>query len=141
MRCATPQSDFRGRRSSFVDVATPHVIELEVREPFQIWVRFDDGVAGVVNLSDSAAVGGIFARWSDEDFWRSAHIVANAGAVAWGDGSEIDVCSLSLYLDVTGQTFENLQAEAAITGVTDLERHAIPGQRHRGGQSRRTARS
>ena len=96
---------------------SPHVVELEVCEPFQMWVRFDDGAAGVVDLSDSAAVGGIFAQWSDEGFWRSAHIVADSGAVAWGDGSEIDVCPLSLYLDVTGQTFENLQAEAATTGV------------------------
>ena len=94
-------------------VVSPHIVELEVCEPFQIWVRFDDGDAGVVDLSDSASVGGIFARWSDEGFWRSAHIVAVNGAVAWGDGSEIDVCPLSLYLDVTGQTFEDLQAEAA----------------------------
>ena len=98
-------------------MVSPHVAELEVREPFQIWVRFDDGAAGVVDLSDSASVGGIFARWSDEGFWRSAHIVAATGAVAWGDGSEIDVCPLSLYLDVTGQTFEDLQAEAATTSV------------------------
>ena len=96
---------------------SPRVIELEVCEPYQIWVRFDDGVAGVVDLSDSAALGGIFAQWSDEGFWRSAHIVAGSGAVAWGDGSEIDVCSLSLYLDVTGQTFEDMGAEAATTGV------------------------
>ena len=93
-------------------MVSPHVVELEAREPYQIWVRFEDGAAGVVDLSDSASVGGIFARWSDEGFWRSAHIVAATGAVAWGDGSEIDVCPLSLYLDVTGQTFEDLQAEA-----------------------------
>lgn len=111
------QPDFRGRRSSIRDVVTPQVVELRVCEPFQIWVRFDDGVAGIANLSDSAAVGGIFAQWSDEDFWRSAHIVADSGAVAWGDGSEVDVCPLSLYLDVTGKTFENLQAEAATTSV------------------------
>jgi len=109
--------DFSGRHSSIGVVVSPHVVELEVCEPFQIWVRFDDGAAGVVDLSDSAAVGGIFAQWSDEGFWRSAHIAADSGAVAWGDGSEIDVCPLSLYLDVTGQTFEDLQAEAATTGV------------------------
>ena len=96
---------------------SPRVIELEVCESYQIWVRFDDGAAGVVDLSDSAAVGGIFAQWSDEAFWRSAHIVADSGAVAWGDGSEIDVCPLSLYLDLTGQTFEELGAEAATTSV------------------------
>ncbi len=93
-------------------MVSPYVVELEVYEPFQIRVRFDDGAAGVVDLSDSASVGDIFARWSDERFWRSAHIVADSRAVAWGDGSEIDICPLSLYLDVTGQTFEDLQAEA-----------------------------
>ena len=96
---------------------TPHVVELDVCEPFPIWVRFDDGVTGVVDLSDSASVGGIFAQWYDEGFWNSGHIVADSGAVAWGDGSEIDVCPLSLYLDLTGQTFEDLGVEAATTGV------------------------
>ena len=98
-------------------MVSPHVTELKVCEPFGIWIRFDDGIAGVVDLSDSAAVGGIFAQWSDKGFWRSAHIVADSGAVAWGDSSEIDVCPLSLYLNVTGQAFEDLQAEAATTGV------------------------
>ena len=96
---------------------TPHVVELKVREPYRIWVRFDDGAAGEVDLSDSAALGGIFSQWSDEDYWRSAHIVTDSGAVAWGDGSEVDVCPRSLYLDVTGQTFEDLQAEAAATSA------------------------
>ena len=88
-----------------------------MREPYRIWVRFDDGAAGVVDLSDSAALGGIFSQWSDEDYWRSAHIASGSGAVAWGDDSEVDVCPLSLYLDVTGQTFEDLQAEATATSA------------------------
>ena len=93
------------------------MVELEVREPYRIWVRFDDGAAGVVDLSDSASLGGIFSQWSNQDFWRSGHIVANSGAVAWGDGSEIDVCPLSLYLDVTDQTLEDLRAETTTTGT------------------------
>ncbi|MCY3651019.1 MAG: DUF2442 domain-containing protein [Acidimicrobiaceae bacterium] len=97
-------------------MASPQVVELEVREPYRIWVRFDNGAEGVIDLSDSAALGGIFSQWSNQDFWRSAHIVADSGAVAWGDGSEIDVCPLSLYLDVTGQTFEDLRAEAPTAG-------------------------
>ena len=32
-------------------------------------------------------------------------------AVAWGDGTEVDVCPQSLYLDVTGQTFDELSSE------------------------------
>ena len=96
---------------------SPYVVELEVREPYELWVRFDDGTAGVVDLSESAAVGGIFSAWSDADYWRTAHIVSDSGAVAWGDGSEVDVCPLSLYLDTTGLNFEDLRAESAPTSV------------------------
>ncbi len=91
---------------------SPHVVELEVQEPYKLWLRFDDGIAGTVDLSDSAALGGVFAAWADQDFWRSAHIVADSGAVAWGDGTEVDVCPLSLYLDVTGQTFDEAVRDA-----------------------------
>lgn len=92
---------------------SPHVVELKVQEPYKLWLRFDDGITGIVDLSDSAALGGIFAAWSDQDFWRSAHIVAGSGAVAWGDGTEVDACPLSLYLDITGQTFDEAVREAA----------------------------
>ena len=92
---------------------SPHVVELEVQEPYKLWMRFDDGTTGTVDLSDSAALGGIFAAWSDPDFWRSAHIVADSGAVAWGDGTKVDVCPQSLYLDVTGQSFDDLSFETS----------------------------
>lgn len=92
---------------------SPHVVELKVREPYKLWLRFDDGTTGTVDLSDSAALGGIFAAWSDPGFWRSAHIVADSGAVAWGDGTEVDACPLSLYLDATGQTFDELSFETS----------------------------
>lgn len=91
---------------------SPHVVELEVQEQYKLWLRFDDGTTGTVDLSDSAALGGIFAAWTDLDFWRSAHIVADSGAVAWGDGTEVDVCPQSLYLDVTGQTFDEAVRDA-----------------------------
>ena len=62
-------------------------------------------------------MGGVLAQWSDEGFWRSAHIVADSGAVAWGDGSEIHVCPLSLYLDAIGQTFDDLQTGSTTKSV------------------------
>ena len=92
---------------------SPYVVELEVRTPYTIWVRFDNGTAGEVDLSDSADTGGIFSVWSDEACWRSAHIVPDTGAVAWGDGTEIDVCPLSLYLDLTGQSFDDFRTDAS----------------------------
>ncbi|MCY3805606.1 MAG: hypothetical protein OXG91_03810, partial [bacterium] len=37
-------------------VLSPRVVEVEAREPYKLWVRFDDGVASVVDLSDKDAV-------------------------------------------------------------------------------------
>ena len=93
---------------------SPHVVELEVLEPYKIRLRFDDDVAGVVDLSDSAVLGGVFAAWAERDFWRSAHVVEASGAVAWGDGTQVDACPLSLYLDVTGQTFDEFSSTSPV---------------------------
>ena len=96
---------------------SPYVVALEVLKPYELRVGFDDGTVGIVDLSDSAALGGVFSAWSDEDYWHTAHIVAATGAVAWGDGSEIDVCPISLYLDATGRTFDQLQTESITANV------------------------
>ena len=112
---------------------SPHVVELEVQEPYKLWLRFDDGTTGIVDLSNSAALGGMFAAWADPDFWRSAHIVADSGAVAWGDGTEIDVCPQSLYLDVTGQSFDEAVRDADESHRADdgfQERLAASKERH-----------
>ncbi len=100
---------------------SPYVVELEVRRPYSIWVRFDDGTAGEVDLSESAETGGIFSAWSDAAYWRSAHIVPDSGAVAWGDGNEVDVCPYSLYLDLTGQSFDDFRSAQAPAGIAPLE--------------------
>ena len=91
---------------------SPYVVELEVCGLHSIWVRFDDGTAGEVDLSESANTGGIFSAWSDADYWRSVHIVPDSGAVAWGGGNEVDVCPLSLYLDLTGRSFDDLRSDS-----------------------------
>ena len=101
---------------------SPHVVELEVLERYKLWLRFDDGASGIVDLSDSAALGGVFAAWTDQDFWRSAHIVADSGAVAWGDGTEVDVCPQSLYLDVTGQSFDEEFQERLTASIERYQR-------------------
>ncbi|WP_419921083.1 DUF2442 domain-containing protein [Candidatus Poriferisodalis sp.] len=92
---------------------SPYVVEVEAREPYKLWLRFDDGVSGIADLADTAAAGGIFEAWADRDCWRTAHVVRDSGAVAWGDDSNLDACPLSLYLDVTGSTFEEFQSEQA----------------------------
>ena len=68
---------------------------------YRIWLRYEDGVAGEVDLSHLADKEA-FAQWSDRQFFRSVNLRPD-GVVYWGDGEDIAMCSDSLYLELTGQ--------------------------------------
>lgn len=68
---------------------------------YRIWLHYDDGVAGEVDLSHLADQEA-FAQWSDRQFFQSVNLRPD-GVIYWGDGEEIAMCSDSLYLALTGQ--------------------------------------
>ncbi len=80
------------------------VVDVEPREGFQIWVRFDDGTSGTVEL-DELAGRGVFKTWADRRVFESVRIT-DAGAVEWP--GEVDLCADALYLRLTGKQPEDL---------------------------------
>ena len=84
--------------------AVPQPVRVEAREGYRIWLRYDDGANGEVDLSHLAGRG-VFAAWSDRAFFESVR-VTDYGAIAWGE--DIDLCPDKLYMDVTGKTVEEL---------------------------------
>jgi hypothetical protein len=79
-------------------------VEVEARKGFRIWVRFDDGTEGEVDLADLAGRG-IFKAWKDRAFFSGVH-VCPAGSVAWSD--DVELCPDSVFLRLTGQSPEDL---------------------------------
>ena len=84
--------------------STPQPVEVCALEPYRIWLRYDDGVEGEVDLSDVAG-DGVFIAWEDHSFFAGVHL-GPAGSIAWSD--DIDMCGDALYLEVTGKTPEDL---------------------------------
>jgi hypothetical protein len=68
---------------------------------FKIWIKFQDGQAGTVDLSDLAGKG-VFSKWNEPGFFDAVFIDQETHAVAWPGG--IDLCPDSLYEDVTGKS-------------------------------------
>ena len=62
-------------------------LEVEAREGLTIWLRFSDGSAGEVDLSDLAGRG-VFQAWDRGGVFESVRIAPH-GAVAWNEEIEL----------------------------------------------------
>ena len=80
------------------------VSEVKVLQKYRLELVFDDGVRGVVDLSDSVGKG-VFAIWRDPHIFEQVRI-GSFGELTWGD--QIDLCPDSLYLKATGKKPEEV---------------------------------
>ena len=67
---------------------------------FKIWVKFQDGVEGNVDLSDLVGKG-VFSKWKEPGFFESVFIDKESHTVAWPGG--IDLSPESLHAEITGK--------------------------------------
>ncbi len=86
------------------------VVEAIPQDGFRLRLRFNDGVEGVVDLSDLAGRG-VMSLWNDPEVFNSAS-VTETGAVEWPGG--VDVCGDALYLRVTGKKPEEVFPNLAV---------------------------
>lgn len=68
-------------------------------EDYRLELTFSDGTRGVVDLSDLSGRG-VFAPWTDYEFFRNVSI-GEFGELVWP--GDIDLCPDSLYLKMTGK--------------------------------------
>jgi hypothetical protein len=80
------------------------ITEVKVLQGYCLELKFDNGVCGMVDLSNLAGRG-VFALWQDRHFFEQAQI-GSSGELIWED--QIDLCPDSLYLKVTGQKPEDV---------------------------------
>jgi len=80
------------------------ISKVKVLQGYRLDLEFNDGVAGIVDLSE--AVGkGVFAVWRDPTFFEQVRI-GSSGELVWGE--QVDLCPDSLYLKVTGKKPEDI---------------------------------
>lgn len=74
------------------------VVAVKALANYKVKVRFSDGVAGVVGLSDLVRKG-VFAIWQDPKQFAQVFIDPETHTLAWPGG--IDLCPDMLYEEVS----------------------------------------
>lgn len=82
----------------------PVPTEVKALDNYRLWVKFSDGVEGIVDLSEFAGKG-VFALWDDYREFEKVHI-GPGGEIAWSD--QIDMCPDAIYLRITRKKPEEL---------------------------------
>jgi hypothetical protein len=85
-------------------MSVPKILEARPVADYKIWLKFNDGTSGEVNLSHLVGKG-VFAFWNNYENFRNVKI-ENGRSLVWAD--EIDIDADSLYLKLTGKKPEEL---------------------------------
>jgi hypothetical protein len=80
------------------------ITEVKPLEKYKLFLRFDDGVSGVIDVSDIAGRG-VFEAWNRDGIFERVRITT-LGALEWP--GELDLCPDSLYLKLTGKQPEEI---------------------------------
>jgi hypothetical protein len=71
---------------------------------YRIWLRYEDGTEGEVDLSDLAGRG-VFTAWDDSGVFSKVKLGSH-GAIEWP--GNVDLCPDSLYLRLTGKRLDGI---------------------------------
>ena len=76
------------------------ITDAKPTDRFRVFLRFDDGASGTVDLSHLAGRG-VFRAWLQEGVFEQLSI-SPIGALQWP--GDLDLCPDSLYLQMVGKT-------------------------------------
>jgi hypothetical protein len=87
------------------------IVEVRPLDDYQLYLRFEDGVEGVVGLKELIPFEGIFAELRERSFFERVRVNPELGAIYWPNGADLD--SDVLYSSLTGQTLPSFEAKKA----------------------------
>jgi hypothetical protein len=76
------------------------VVEVRPLNAYRLFVRFEDGNAGEIDITTLVPFDGVFAPLKDRQVFQSVRVNAEMGTIEWPSGADID--PVVLYCRVRG---------------------------------------
>ena len=81
--------------------------KVKALEGYKIWIEFEDGVSGEIDLGHFSGKG-VFKKWESHHSFEDVQIVFPYRAIQWGGTDELELCTDTFYLQLTGKTYAEL---------------------------------
>lgn len=82
------------------------VVKVEARGGYRIWLQFQDGVEGEVDLEPLLSFHGVFEPLRDPAYFARVRVNPELGTIIWPNDADWD--PLVLYSLVTGRSIDTL---------------------------------
>jgi hypothetical protein len=65
------------------------IVACEPKPNYRVWIQFDDGLEGEVDLSHLVGKG-VFEAWESVDFFNQVQVDPESETLTWGDEIDLD---------------------------------------------------
>lgn len=72
-----------------MDFKKAKIVACKPQPHYRVWIRFDDGLEGEVDLSDLVGKG-VFEAWKSVEFFNQVRIDPKSDTLAWGEDIDLD---------------------------------------------------
>ena len=85
------------------------IVEAHAVEEYRLFVKFEDGVSGVVDLEKLTHFEGVFSPLRSREEFRRVQVNSELGTVCWPTGADLD--PIVLYSLVTGRALSHSEVD------------------------------
>jgi hypothetical protein len=77
------------------------IVEVRVVDEWRLFLRFEDGVEGHIDVADLIPFTGVFAPLKDKSYFAQVRVDTESGPISWPNGADLDPDVL--YARITGE--------------------------------------
>ncbi len=77
------------------------VISVEPKDGYRLFLRFEDGAAGIIDVAVLVEFSGVFAPLRDRAYFEQVRVEPDLGTIVWPNGADLD--PVVIYARATGQ--------------------------------------
>jgi hypothetical protein len=86
------------------------IVEVRPLDGYRLWLRFEDGIEGTVDVAEMIHFHGVFAPLQDRTKFLEVHVDRETGTVCWPSGADLDPDVL--YAAITGEPIPQFETKA-----------------------------